>query len=204
MSIKSVLFDADGVLIDGVKLHFEAFNQAIGDFGYIISKEEEDTYNAIPSRVKLKMLTETKGLPESLHDKIFEAKQKYTLDFIPKFLEKDNSKIELLASLRDMGINVALCSNTQRITLDAMVTHLGLGEHLDLIVSSQDVVFPKPNPHMWIFACGWFQTLPENACIVEDSPVGYESGVNAGIEHIVMVESPSIVNVGLIPRLIGE
>ena len=36
--IKAILFDMDGVLIDAKEWHYEALNQALGLFGYTITR----------------------------------------------------------------------------------------------------------------------------------------------------------------------
>ena len=38
--IKAILFDMDGVLIDAKEWHYEALNQALGLFGYTITRAE--------------------------------------------------------------------------------------------------------------------------------------------------------------------
>ena len=65
--IKAIIFDMDGVLIDAKDWHYEALNRALGLFGYQISRHEHlTTYDGLPTRVKLRMLTRERGLPEKL------------------------------------------------------------------------------------------------------------------------------------------
>jgi hypothetical protein len=46
MAIKAVLFDMDGVLIDAREWHYDALNQALALFGYVITRaEHENFYN---------------------------------------------------------------------------------------------------------------------------------------------------------------
>jgi len=67
---KLVIFDLDGTLIDSRELHFDALNDALSQVGpqYIIDREEHlSTYDGLNTTKKLKMLTEHKGLPASMH-----------------------------------------------------------------------------------------------------------------------------------------
>ena len=65
--IKAVIFDMDGVLIDAKDWHYEALNRALGLFGMEISRYDHlVTYDGLPTRKKLEMLTLERGLPAAL------------------------------------------------------------------------------------------------------------------------------------------
>ena len=67
--IKAVIFDIDGVLIEAKDWHYEAFNRALGLFGYSISRYDHlVTFDGLPTIKKLDMLTLERGLPRKLHE----------------------------------------------------------------------------------------------------------------------------------------
>jgi beta-phosphoglucomutase len=77
--IKAVLFDMDGVLIDAKDWHYEALNQALSLFGMEISRYDHlVTYDGLPTKKKLEMLTLERGLPRALHNFINDMKQEFT------------------------------------------------------------------------------------------------------------------------------
>ena len=81
--IKAILFDMDGVLIDARQWHYEALNDALGIFGLQISRYDHlHTFDGLPTRVKLQLLSEQYYLPEKLHGFINEVKQKKTQQII--------------------------------------------------------------------------------------------------------------------------
>lgn len=56
--IKAIIFDMDGVLIDAKEWHYEALNEALGLFGYEISRYDHlVTYDGLPTAKKLEMLS---------------------------------------------------------------------------------------------------------------------------------------------------
>jgi hypothetical protein len=60
--ITAVLFDLDGVLVDATEWHYEALNHALGLFGFDITRYEHlSSYNGLPTRRKLEMLSVEKG-----------------------------------------------------------------------------------------------------------------------------------------------
>ena len=54
MTIKAVLFDMDGVLIDARDWHYEALNKALAIFGMEINRYDHlVTYDGLPTKKKL-------------------------------------------------------------------------------------------------------------------------------------------------------
>jgi beta-phosphoglucomutase len=81
--IKAIIFDMDGVLIDAKDWHYEALNKALALFGFSISRYDHlVTYDGLPTKKKLEMLTLERGLPKGLHHFINELKQIYTMEMI--------------------------------------------------------------------------------------------------------------------------
>jgi beta-phosphoglucomutase len=79
--IKAIIFDMDGVLIEAKDWHYEAMNRALGLFGLEITRQEHlTTYDGLPTKDKLLMLTRDKGLSPQLHSFINEMKQQYTME----------------------------------------------------------------------------------------------------------------------------
>jgi beta-phosphoglucomutase-like phosphatase (HAD superfamily) len=81
--IKAIIFDMDGVLIDAKDWHYEALNRALGLFGMEISRYDHlVSYDGLPTKKKLEMLSLERGLPYSLHEFINEIKQQYTMELV--------------------------------------------------------------------------------------------------------------------------
>ena len=79
--IKGIFFDMDGVLIDAKDWHYEALNRALYLFGMTISRDEHlSTFDGLPTRDKLNILTKSRGLPQSLHEFLNNLKQKHTVE----------------------------------------------------------------------------------------------------------------------------
>ena len=66
--IRAIIFDMDGVLIDAKEWHYEALNRALALFGFEISRYDHlTTYDGLPTKDKLEMLSLERGLPKQLH-----------------------------------------------------------------------------------------------------------------------------------------
>ena len=71
--IKLIIFDLDGVLVDARELHYEAMNRALAEIDeeYIIGRDEHlSSYDGLPTRKKLEMLSKNKNLPKELHHEV--------------------------------------------------------------------------------------------------------------------------------------
>jgi HAD superfamily hydrolase (TIGR01509 family) len=181
MKIKAVLFDLDGVLVDATEWHYEALNRALALFGYAISRYEHlTTYNGLPTRKKLEMLTVEKGFPRSLHSLVNKIKQKYTREEILRRCTPVFEKEFMIHQLKRDGFKLACCSNSIRESVELMLRGSGIFDLFDCLISNEDVKNPKPHPEMYLRACECLGVKPQEAIIVEDAPHGIEAARQSG------------------------
>ena len=115
--IKLVIFDLDGVLVDARELHYEALNEALADVDpkYVVNRAEHlSTYDGLSTTKKLGMLTQQKGLPEELHNAVWNLKQKKTIEIIDAF-GPDRRIIRILKRLKGDGYTIACATNSIRL-----------------------------------------------------------------------------------------
>ena len=179
--IKAILFDMDGVLIDAKEWHYEALNKALGLFGIEISRYDHlHTFDGLPTKVKLQMLSEQYYLPEQLHGFVNQMKQQYTAQLIHERCHPMFHHEYALSRLHQEGYKIAVCSNSIRSTIELMMNKAMLTEYLDLIVSNEDVRKAKPDPEMYQTAIAKFGLKPEECIVVEDNPNGIAAGRASG------------------------
>ena len=114
--IKAVLFDMDGVLIDAKDWHYEALNRALDLFGMAIERDAHlATYDGLPTRRKLEMLTKVKRLPVELHGFVNEMKQQFTAELAHSNCKPDFRHQRALSQLKRDGIRIAAPEDTLTI-----------------------------------------------------------------------------------------
>lgn len=181
MTIKAILFDMDGVLIDAKEWHYKALNKALSHFGIQISIYDHlRTFDGLPTKEKLKILSCKHFLPSKLHPFINELKQKYTMEMINTLCYPTYCHEFALSRLKAEGYSIAVCSNSIRRTIETMMERAALTEYLDLIVSNQDVKRSKPDPEMYQVAIKKLGLKPKECVVVEDNPNGVAAGRAAG------------------------
>lgn len=187
MKIEAVIFDMDGVLIDAKEWHYEALNRALELFGYTISRAEHlSTFDGLPTRRKLEILSEERGLPRLLHGFINELKQQYTIDQVhlkckPLFVHE-----YALSNLNALGFKLGLGSNSVRSSVELMMEKSALLPYLDVLVSNEDVEHAKPAPDIYLKAAESLGVSPEQCLVVEDNPNGIRSAEAAGCKLLVV------------------
>lgn len=202
--IKAVLFDMDGVLIDAKDWHYEALNKALKLFGLEISRYDHlTTFDGLPTKVKLQMLSKRYYLPKELHPFINDVKQSYTAELVYQRCHPMFHHEYALSKLKQKGYKIAVCSNSIRKTIELMMDRAGLSPYLDLIVSNEDVTKAKPDPEMYQTAINKFGLNPEECIVVEDNPNGIQAGKTSGAT-VLEVATVFDVNYENIMRKIGE
>lgn len=187
--IKAVVFDMDGVLIDAKDWHYEALNRALSLFGLEISRYDHlVTYDGLPTKKKLQMLTLERGLSERLHNFINDMKQVYTMELIFTRCKPLFHHQYALSRLMHDGYRLAVCSNSVRRTVEVMMERSSLGEYAEFFLSNQDVSRPKPHPEMYQKAIAKLGLQPEECLVIEDNEHGIKAALASGA-HLMKVDS---------------
>ena len=201
--IKLVVFDLDGVLVDACEWHRVALNKALKALcDYEISLEEHySTFNGVPTKVKLQKLTEMNIVSPEIHQEIYEKKQELTIEIIKQNAEHREEKVQMIKDLRFAGYYIACYTNSIRETALLMLEKTGVLEHLDILVTNQDVVKSKPDPEGYNFLINKFNASKNNVIIVEDSPKGLAAAYATGCT-VIKVSGPDEVDIALFKEYI--
>jgi beta-phosphoglucomutase len=204
MELKAILFDVDGTLCDTTDIHYRSLNKALEDFEQpkIGEVEHYHYYNGLPTRVKLEILTSTKGLSVELHRLILSKKQFYTHAMLVTELQKQEDKIQLLTFLKSIGLMLGACSNAIQASTDAMLEGTGIHHFFDIILSNESISNPKPAPDIYLKAAKCLNTDISLCAIVEDSDIGLKSAIAANPRNVVKVKDHTQVNLNLLSKLL--
>ncbi len=199
--IKLILFDLDGVLVEAKNIHYESFNRALGQYA-ITWEEHLSIYDGLKTNQKLDILHERKGLPKESFKRIWEDKQKYTLESLHKLNPSTQLQV-CMDSLISQGYKIGVCSNSIRKTVLTVLSKFNIIDKFDLILSNEDVKNSKPHPEIYWKAISEIGVLPEETLIVEDSPYGLLAASRSN-SHILRVNTPKDVTFENINKKINE
>ena len=191
--IRTVLFDMDGVLIEAKEWHYEALNDVLRLFGMEIDRDSHlATYDGLPTRRKLEMLSKARGFPRGLHELVNTLKQGKTSEIAMRRCRPVFHHLHALSRLKQDGLLLGVCSNSVRQSVELMMSLSGLTPNLDIIVSNEDVQKAKPDPEMYLKAMAQLGAMPSETLILEDNEHGIAAARASGA-HVMIVGTPADV-----------
>ena len=194
----------DGVLIDAKDWHYQALNQALSLFGMEISRYDHlVTYDGLPTKKKLEMLTLERGLPRALHNFINDIKQEFTFQLGYSKCRPIFGHQLALSNLRAQGYKMAVCSNSIRKTIEILLERSALLGYMDFYLSNEDVAESKPNPEIYRTAINKLGCKPNECLILEDNENGIKAARASGA-HLLIINDITEVNIHNITRQIAS
>ncbi len=183
MTLRHVIFDCDGVLVDSEPLSMRADVMLLKQQGIDIS--EAEAYNRFVGttfQAMLDMMTEQFGtvFPPDLHavkNTMVEALYRSELNIVP-------GVVGVLDDLKARGISVSIGSNSPKKRVELAVELTGIADRFDRIVSYEDVSNGKPAPDIFLRAAKLAGVGIDECLVVEDSLTGVTAAVAAGIRTI--------------------
>ncbi|MET7519692.1 HAD family hydrolase [Streptomyces sp. NPDC005480] len=178
-----VIFDNDGVLVDSEPISNKLLAGYLTELGHPTSYEESlrDYMGAAMHRVH-DLVEERTGqrLPEDFddvfHGRVFAA--------FERELEPVPGAVEVLEKLTADGVPYCVGSSGSHERIRVGHRKTGLDQWFDdgRIFSSQDVGRGKPAPDLFLHAAQCMGVAPERCAVVEDSPLGVQAAVAAGMD----------------------
>ncbi len=182
-TIKGILFDFDGVILDTEPLWFKA---AINTLKYLkIPYNNKINYkdqigvhaNKVFKELAINKITkiqekQIKIILEKQIDKIFSKKINVS-PFLKKFLKQTN-------------LPYAIVSNSPKKHIIKLLKKENMYKYfnIDMIISCHGKLRPKPFPDGFIYGLSTLNISAKNTLVIEDSDNGIQSAKKAGIKNI--------------------
>ena len=182
------IFDFDGVIMDTEKYHFLAWQKACESFEITLSEEE---YLPLRStgRIKFAEYLEKKigrSFTDAEKIQLFDCKQQ-TFEKLSKNLsEKDliEGIVPFLEKLAEKKVKTAVASSSSQSTI-LMEKHQ-LNHYFTTILNGTVVAKKKPSPDIFLETAKRLNIPPQQCLVFEDSLVGVQAAVSAGMQVIVV------------------
>ncbi len=179
--LKAVLFDYDGVLVDSMNYHVQAWQIVFKEFNIEIRPEEVLLAEGARSIELARQILSQNNILIA-EDKLVEfvEKKQRTYHEITgaKFLE-DARKLILKVKKREMRVGVV--SGGARFDIENSLPPDVRGQ-IDVIISGEDVRRGKPDPEGYLNAAQKLGVLPAECLVIENAPFGIEAAKRAGMK----------------------
>jgi beta-phosphoglucomutase-like phosphatase (HAD superfamily) len=180
MQIKLILLDFDGTLAATAEAHTKAYIRALQESGISFSEEE---YRNQFFGVRCSEFLQTIGITNK------EDREKIRLrkiELYPTFFDSVRLNEPLwnfAQDFRSKGGKVWIVSTGQRDNITNAMQYLGIDGMVDGILTSDDVVEPKPSPEAFLKAMAIEGVSPAETLIFEDSTVGIAAAKASGAAY---------------------
>ena len=185
-TIRGVLFDMDGLVLDTEKLYSRFWMEACHFYGFPMTYEQSLRMRSANSRLGAANLQAFFG--PTADYKAIRAKR---IQLMEAWIDENGVEpkpgiYELLDYLQAHGIAAAITSSSPTERIQKHLSSLGLYHRFDRICSGYEVPWGKPAPDIYLHGAASLNLKPEECLALEDSPLGIESAFRAGCHAVVI------------------
>ncbi len=178
-AIDLIIFDCDGVLIDSELISSRVMIDGLRPLGVNINSDyvaEHFVGRSFPTVARLITERFQVNLPDDFE-------QRYRTDLLAAFEAELQPTLGIAAVLQELMLRkcVATSSSPQRAARSLQIAQLAPYFGANVFTASQ-VAHGKPAPDLFLFAAAKMQADPSRCLIIEDSLIGVQAGLAAGMQ----------------------
>lgn len=181
--IRLIIYDLDGTLIDSTEAIVETFNRVVEEQG-----EPSCPRGAIEEMIGLPLTDMFRRvLPAEKHGGVQACWDRFIeiyADVGPRKTRILPGVPETLAHFKEAGYLQSIATTKRGDVATRLLRKLGLRDYFDLILGINDVAHPKPAPDIIELTLQRLGVRPGEAVFVEDTTIGLEAGVRAGVHTV--------------------
>ena len=182
MTIKAVLFDIDGTLVDSNELHVDAWDSAFREGGFAVERDAIRGQIGKGGDMLVPALLPdiAKGVREKLSRRHGEIFRREHLASVKPFAQAR----ALVAHVHGAGGKVVLASSAEQPELDHYIDLLDARALIDATTSIDDVANSKPAGDIFATALKKAGVGADEAIVIGDTPYDIEAARKCGIAAI--------------------
>jgi len=185
--IEAVIWDMDGVIADTAPYHLSAWQEIFGKREVKFTAEDfRHSFGRRNDTIIRKTLGEQTAQDEI--EAIAREKEETFRRIIGQKIRPLPGAVELLQSLKQNGVKMALASSTPIENIRLITGSLGIANCFQAIVTGHEVTEGKPSPEVFLLAAQRLGVEPGNCVVIEDAVAGVTAAKRAGM-HCVAVTS---------------
>ena len=186
-SIKAVIFDLDGVLVDTARYHDQAWEELATGFGYALTEADRHALKGRSRADSLEYILEQAGWEDAdpaQKSRWLQAKNARYLELVEELTPHDAAEgaQDLLGHLREAGIKLALGSASQNAT--KVLSKIGMEGAFDSVVDGTRTTRSKPDPQVFEMAASDLGLEPKDCIVIEDAQAGIQAALAGGFRTI--------------------
>ena len=184
MTIRAIIFDFDGLILDTESPMRTAWLETFAEHGLAVSAEQWASLlgaSADPPEAYelLEKHLDTAIDRTAIHDHVMERELQLleSEDVLPGIRE-------LIGEAKAADLSLAVASSSERSWVHGLLTQHGLIESFEAIVCAEDVAQTKPSPDLFLKALERLDVEASEAIVFEDSEHGIRAAMAAGVFRV--------------------
>ena len=176
---EALIFDLDGTLADTMPSHYLSWKKLADAQNFEFTEELFYSLAGVPTQKIALLLNDKYGL--SLDpEKVEEEKESMFLEIVGKTLKPVNAVVDILKKYYG---KMPVSCGTGNIREIALLTleYIGLDGYFDIIVTAEDVNYPKPHPETFLKCAKLMGVKPDVCQVFEDGEPGLRAAKEAGM-----------------------
>ncbi|MYL49139.1 pyrophosphatase PpaX [Halobacillus litoralis] len=175
MSIRTILFDLDGTLIDTNELIIASFTHTIEQYSdRTYEREEILDFIGPPLRESLYKVN-----PDKVEEMV-ETYREHNIENHNRYVKAYEGVVETIETLKDQGYKLGIVTTKMRNTVHMGLELTNLDGLFETVVTLDDVTNAKPHPEPIVKALNQLESQASEAMMVGDNTHDIEAGQNAG------------------------
>jgi HAD superfamily hydrolase (TIGR01509 family) len=182
------IFDHDGVLVDSLEFHQQAWLELGRRTGLKLTPEfVQQTFGMTNPSIFRLLLGE--AMSEAEIARYSALKEECYRDVARGKIALMDGVREVLDALTASGVRLAIGSSGARANLELTVHECGLDGRFAAIVSLEDITRGKPDPQIFFVAAARSGVEPSRSVVFEDAPVGIQAAKAADMYAVGLTTS---------------
>lgn len=181
---RSILFDLDGVIVDSMPTHAQAWRFAFEQVLRVqIPEELIYRVEGKPNKEVIKDVMSVLGIEQLIdEDLLFQLNQAKNKLFERIFkIKAVPGAIDLIKSLFNMGYRMGVATGSNKELTEDLLTALAVRTYFTEIVCGEEVSKGKPDPDPYLKLLRKLNGEQQLALVIENAPLGIKSARAAGL-----------------------
>ena len=180
MQIKLIILDFDGTLAATIEAHTKAYILALQEAGYTLNETEyKEKYFGVRCSEFLRAI----GISDEEEIDRIRLRKIALYPTLFESIRLNEPLWNFAQDFRAQGGKVWIVSTGQIDNISNAMQHLGIEGKVDGILTSSDIIEPKPSPEAFLKAMAIEGVTPAETLIFEDSRVGLAAAEASGAAY---------------------
>jgi HAD superfamily hydrolase (TIGR01509 family) len=182
---QAIIFDLDGLMVDSESLAEWAWTQVLASYGHKLDAQVFRDVLGLRVADSARVMCQRYDLPITSEEAQAERNRLF-LEAVPTRLRACSGLYPLLDELTARRLPLGLATSGHREYVNLALRTLGLEDHFRAVATGDDVSRGKPAPDIYRLAAERLGVSPAHCLALEDSLLGAESALAAGMACVVV------------------